>query len=498
LPLGFIDKPFRPIEVAAPWLHCASVGSMSISRHTGAALRRDLLLILPVAAAMISLIPLVLAIPRMRLLGDDYILAAYATTLGIGPSVQLWSMFFASPVFSTWLFVNGWFLANLAPVLAYVPAVTLMFSCVACAGFVILKLMDVGGHPWAYLLSSIPITLALWVLAFGNLGGEHDRVTLVAQLNWASAGYRSLLALVYFLALAGLLMVRPRTAGLPAILVLLLGALVSLTSLNPMPDLISYVLSTLIVIALVARSRNDPFRFRRIKLLTIFALGQVLGLVYLLASPGMRGRRTWLPFAGYEPEPLAAIGNQVPAFLREALNPSLAIIILTVAALTVALGAASGNPHQLSSTRAFQLNSLLAGMGALFVLLTLSGSTNVLLGPAAVWHRWGLQTVAFILALLLGVHLGKLVANRFRMIAGVAVATVGLMTAAIPTLAALELVSLREIKWSSGDAPLEYIWDKGMWAACWDVLQDPNPRQHAGPFIPINPCSDLVELTNLD
>lgn len=454
------------------------------------------LLLLPVLAGVISSAPLIAAIPRMRLLGDDYIVAAYVSVLGIGDSSGLWLNFYSSPVATLGLFTHGWFLVNTSPAFAYFPSSLLLLVLVSIVGFVALRLASRTRPPLTWIVASIPVTVALWILAFGGLGGVHDTVTLVAQLNWPSAAYRQLLALSYFAAIAAIVLLRPRLMWWSLLPVYLLGTLVTLVSLNPLPDLLAYFLTTVIVIIANSRAHGDLHRRQRMVVTSMLALGQASGIAYLLLSPGMQGRRKWLDFPGYDPPIISSVVQQIPIFLREALNPTLPIVVLVAAALTMVVTRALPRHTAPEGAVGFQLKLLLVGVSSLFALLAVTGSTNVLLGPAAVWHRWGLQEVSFIGAVLIGIAIAPRLTTRIGLRGLSALATFGLVLALIPSISAHNLIEDRQVRWPEGDAPMSYIWDKEMWSTCWGVLTQRAQRQHAGTFIPINPCGDLIEVSS--
>ena len=271
---------------------------------------------------------------------------------------------------------------------------------------------------------------------------------------------------------------------------MLLGLLFTFVALNPLPDLIAYGVTSLVFAVFLKFHRRNYVNETSARAFLYLALGQVMGVVLLFLSPGSRGRRQWLDFPP-PPDPVGSYAQQLVVFAREAANPSLAIVLVGATALTLLVAGTTSNRMEHHQE---QLKIMTLGFALLALLLVLTGSTNVLLAPGAVWHRWGLQVVVFLLIILCGIWLGNLIHQRVH-VPVVVVATMAIVTAIsglLPSLTLNSLVSGRASNWLDQETTLLYIWDRDMFPECWEVLSKPDDAEITREFVPVNPCRDLV------
>lgn len=452
--------------------------------------RRCLGLPLLLAVALGSIAPLLVSLPFMRLIGDDYIFAAYAKVLGILASVALWSNFFASPVASFFMFLHGWWAAVVPTWMTYLPLSLFMMLFAAAVGMSIIASATGLRLGRLQVVTVGLFSVTMWILAFGNLGNDHDAVTLFSHLNWFSASYRAVLAFAWFFAVFLILLVPARLPSKAAPLIFIpLGLLLSLIALNPLPDLLAYLFGTLLLAVLSQRSSSDGWSSSRVRRLLFLALGQALGTALLLMSPGAAGRRQWLRFSSPE-DPVAAVAGQALVFAREAVNPSLILVFVGTSALVGFLALTNPIRERCHIPALWDLTWVST---ALLILLTMSGSTNVLIGPGAVWHRWGVQAMAFIACLLWASLAGLAIAKRWVRLrfSLLVIAMVCSAISFVPSLSTSLLIMDRAKSWAESDSEVMYIWDKKMFAECWAVLQEGGSPGRSSDFVPVNPCNDL-------
>jgi len=466
------------------------VKTRETDRHKTPGSRQAVRFLILGAVSLVSFSPIVIAVANMRLLGDDYILAAYASAIGPVSSVVTWSTFYASPLFSTYMFMHGWWFTVAPEWLQYAPSFLITAGLAALSGWTVMRVVSGVRWPWFVSIAVAVSFLPMWVLAMGNLGGEYDAVTLLAQINWVSSTYRGLLAYTYFFIVLALVfrlrILRRFNRSLP----ILLGVVFSFVALNPLPDLLAYGTTSLALATLLALDRSHFADGTSTRAFIYLAIGQAIGIVLLFLSPGSRGRRQWLDFPP-PGDPVGAYVQQLMVFMREAANPSLAVVLIGVASLTLIV---SGLPNNQMDQYRPQLRVLVLGFALLAVLLVLTGSTNVLLAPGAVWHRWGLQVVVYLLVVLCGVWIGSEIHRRARVpsVVAVSIASVTVLIGLLPSLTVNSLLSDRATNWNERSSALLYIWDREMFPDCWAVLSQSGGTTQPKEFVPVNPCRNLI------
>lgn len=219
----------------------------------------------------------------------------------------------------------------------------------------------------------------------------------------------------------------------------------------------------------------------------VFVVGCALGLVVAFTAPGVAVRASGLVPQLTDVSPLGIIAWVFPtaivAWLEGIVTPGV-LLVGVVAALASFAAASKGIQLELR-----RLTSLGAALVLFSLVLSLAARVGAGFSYQAYWHRVMPQTMLFFAVVLLAVALGATVApfvpkpSRLAVVAGAGVVLVALGVS-WGALAAMEAtVSVREVAWSIGPAPMGAEDIEAAWVKpCYEVFKDSRDVPDRGGF----------------
>ena len=402
----------------------------------------------------------------LRPVMDDYIHQGRVIELGIVGSTADWFTSLLSGFLGVLtISVFAATAVQLPLWLSYVPYVLFLVVTFFALGLVLLRPLFPVRHPWQMVALALTVP-AMWFLSVANFFPEYDAINALGMLNWVSNGYRVHLPIMFVVAYLIFSAWRPPGFTAP-VMALATGLILGFSFLNLLPDLAAYALISIVGSAMLrlrqtARSDSDPRGNLPATSLLALGSGLVVAGMGLALSPGTSARAERHPLQFSLEAAPGTFLMQVWNFLREMMNVSNILVLIT--ALAIGLLAAHGLSHAARRHASQRLTFWLASLVLLLLLLIGSGALGETLTYGAIFHRWSVLQVEFVVFVLMGLTLGCWASIRVNppvrhML--VAAGLVALIATSIPLSNVTRLADSRLAVWETGaPAPLSYLQDR--------------------------------------
>ena len=420
---------------------------------------------------------------QFRPIADDYIHIGRVTQMGIFSSSAEWFVSFLPGFFGVLLIsFFASFFGTVPDSLAYVPYTLFLVLVLYALGVTLL-------YPFSGSLRSAVVWLTalvfppLWLLSMGNVFPEYDIINVFGMMSWISNGYRAhlpLLIIVFFFWMNWW-----RGSKVTGFVIGLLGMVfLTLNFLNALPDIAAYfALATGSAAVFAWRYRKRPAQRDAVLVAvhTGLAVGTLLGLMILLLGPGTTSRTDEIPIQFSLESAIQVVPYQFTVFVREMMNVSHALTFLAAICVGVILSRRSDDAVRSSALT--RLRMMAAQGTALLLLLLGTGVMGETLTYAAIFHRWVVLQIEFVVIVLIGLWLGALLGARRPVQSFLrwapAVLVLCLLVTVIPLINVAQFAAERRQMWETGQpAPVSYMLDREQaMLQDWWIIIDEDARQ---------------------
>lgn len=439
-------------------------------------------IVFPISALALTItVAMIVVATQFRPIADDYFHIGRVMEMGILGSTADWYRTLLPGVLGVLLmslFASPF--GHVPDFMAYIPYTAFVVGVLYILGLTLLKpyRARTNRKAIAALAATVP---PLWLLSMGNLFPQYDIINVFGMMSWISNGYRVHLPFLLFAFF--LWMNWWQGSRLSGGLVGGVGMLVlTLNFLNPLPDIAAYFfLCTAVAIHQALRSTGtSPARLATPVVINgSMAAGVLVGFLFLFLSPGTASRIDTKPLQFSWESALTGFPQQALIFLREMMNVSHVLVL--VGALGISLLAASSLTSQERRRCAQEVRFMSVVALALLALLFGTGIIGETLTYNAIFHRWAVLQIQFVVVVLLGLWLGMWMATAAKRtpspaVAGAATA-VALLASVVPLLDVYQLSIERRQVWETGQpAPVSFMVDReqAIFQDWWDRIRPPD------------------------